>query len=76
VDDYYTEESLGNQMRTLPITPARGKIFDRYGRIIATNQPAYKLTLTLTRNMHIGAIVRIDSMEIRLDINPNKLITH
>jgi penicillin-binding protein 2 len=44
--DYYTEEALGNQMRTLPITPTRGKIFDRNGKVLATNQLAYKLTLT------------------------------
>lgn len=44
--DYYTEEALGNQMRTLPITPTRGKIFDRNGKILATNQLTYKLTLT------------------------------
>ena len=42
--DYYTEEALGNQMRTLPITPTRGKIFDRNGKVLATNQLAYKLT--------------------------------
>jgi len=44
--DYYTEEALGNQMRTLPITPTRGKIVDRNGKVLATNQLAYKLTLT------------------------------
>ncbi len=44
--EYYTEESLGNQMRTLPITPTRGDIFDRNGKILATNQLAYRLTLT------------------------------
>jgi penicillin-binding protein 2 len=44
--DYYTEESLGNQMRTLPIAPTRGSIFDRNGETIATNQLGYKLTLT------------------------------
>ncbi len=43
--DYYTEEALGNQMQTLPITPSRGKIFDRNGKILATNKLAYKLTL-------------------------------
>jgi penicillin-binding protein 2 len=44
--DYYTEEALGNQMRILPIAPTRGKIFDRNGKVLATNQLAYKLTLT------------------------------
>ncbi len=53
--DYYTEESLGNQMRTLPITPARGKIFDRYGKIIADNQLAYRLTLTPEKTKDIPA---------------------
>ncbi len=47
--DYYTKESLGNKMRILPIAPMRGKIFDRYGEIIATNQLSYKLTLTIEK---------------------------
>ncbi len=51
--DYYTEEALGNQMRTLPITPTRGKIFDRNGKILATNQLAYKLTLTPEKTNNI-----------------------
>ncbi len=53
--DYYTEESLGNQMRTLPITPARGRIFDRYGKIIADNQLAYRLTLNPEKTKNIPA---------------------
>jgi penicillin-binding protein 2 len=52
--DYYAEEALGNQMRTLPITPARGKIFDRNGQIIATNQLSYKLTLTPEKTKNIA----------------------
>ncbi|MCH9646390.1 MAG: penicillin-binding protein 2 [Proteobacteria bacterium] len=44
--EYYQEESLGNQMRTLPITPSRGKIFDRNGQILATNKLTYQMTLT------------------------------
>ena len=52
--DYYAEEALGNQMRTLPITPTRGKIFDRNGKIIATNQLSYKLTLTPEKTKNIA----------------------
>ncbi len=44
--EYYLEEAFGNQMRTLPITPNRGKIFDRNGSILATNKLAFRLTLT------------------------------
>ncbi|RUM77058.1 MAG: penicillin-binding protein 2 [Candidatus Thioglobus sp.] len=52
--DYYAEEALGNQMRTLPITPTRGKIFDRNGQIIATNQLSYRLTLTPEKTKNIA----------------------
>ncbi|CAC9625961.1 Peptidoglycan D,D-transpeptidase MrdA (EC 3.4.16.4) [uncultured Gammaproteobacteria bacterium] len=52
--DYYTEESLGNQMRMLPITPIRGKIFDRNGKMIAGNQLAYKLTLTPEKTKNVS----------------------
>ncbi len=44
--DHYAEEALGNQMRTLPIVPARGNILDRNGKIMAENQLSYRLTLT------------------------------
>lgn len=44
--DHYSEEALGNQLQQLPITPARGVILDRNGKILATNILAYKLTIT------------------------------
>ncbi len=44
--EYYSEEALGNQMRSVPVVPARGKILDRNGKILATNQLSYRLTLT------------------------------
>ena len=44
--DYYSEEALGNQLQLLPITPARGDILDRNGKILATNTLSYKLTIT------------------------------
>ena len=44
--DYYVEEALGNQMQNLPITPIRGDILDRNGKILATNEFSYILTIT------------------------------
>ncbi len=44
--EFYQEEALGNQMRTLPITPTRGNIYDRNGVLLATNLLSYQLTLT------------------------------
>ena len=44
--DYYVKEALGNQMQNLPITPIRGDILDRNGKILATNEFSYILTIT------------------------------
>ncbi|MDB4140074.1 penicillin-binding protein 2 [Candidatus Thioglobus sp.] len=44
--EYYIEEALGNQMQNLPITPIRGDILDRNGKILATNEFSYILTIT------------------------------
>lgn len=44
--DYYVQEALGNQMQNLPITPIRGDILDRNGKILATNEFSYILTIT------------------------------
>ena len=44
--EYYVEEAFGNQMQNLPITPIRGDIFDRNGKILATNKFSYRLTIT------------------------------
>jgi penicillin-binding protein 2 len=51
---YYLEEALGNQMRILPITPSRGKIFDRNGSILATNKLGFRLTLTPEKTKNIA----------------------
>jgi len=44
--DYYSQEALGNQLQQLPITPARGNILDRNGKILAANSLSFKLTIT------------------------------
>lgn len=44
--DLYKTLSLNNQLRISPITPPRGLIFDRYGKILADNIPSFSLELT------------------------------
>lgn len=44
--EYYIEEALGNQMNVVPITPSRGKIFDRNGKVLASNTTSFMLTIT------------------------------
>lgn len=44
--ELYKDEALGNQMSVLPIIPTRGKIFDRNGKVLASNELSYMLTIT------------------------------
>lgn len=53
--DYYQEESLGNQLQNLPITPIRGNIFDRNGKVIATNRISYRIVIIPEKVKNITA---------------------
>jgi penicillin-binding protein 2 len=41
----YSTQSEANRIRARPIVPARGLIYDRAGRLLADNVPAYRLEL-------------------------------
>lgn len=43
--ELFAEKSQGNRVRIEPVPPIRGLIFDRRGRVIAENLPAYQLEL-------------------------------
>jgi penicillin-binding protein 2 len=43
--DYYSDLSQGNRVRLDPIPASRGLIFDRNGKVMADNEPAYQLEL-------------------------------
>jgi penicillin-binding protein 2 len=43
--ELFTEKSQGNRVRIKPVPPTRGLVFDRKGRVIAENLPAYQLEL-------------------------------
>ncbi len=67
----FAEKAQGNRVRIEPVPPIRGLIFDRKGRVVAENLPAYQLELipeqvedlddTLGR---LAALRLIDSEEI------------
>ena len=42
---YFAERSQGNRIRIEAVPPIRGLMFDRQGRILAENLPAYQLEL-------------------------------
>ncbi len=43
--EHFAEQSHGNRIRVEAIPPTRGLIFDRRGRVLAENLPAYQLEL-------------------------------
>ena len=43
--ELFAEKSQGNRVRIKPVPPIRGLVFDRKGRVIAENLPAYQLEL-------------------------------
>ena len=68
--EIYAEQSQGNRVRIEAVPPTRGLIFDRGGRVLAENLPAYQLELipeqvpdledTLNRLAYIGLIEKDD----------------
>jgi len=43
--ELFAEKAQGNRVRIEPVAPIRGLIFDRRGRVVAENLPAYQLEL-------------------------------
>jgi penicillin-binding protein 2 len=41
----FAARSINNQVRIVPVAPNRGLIYDRRGRLVAENRPAYRLEL-------------------------------
>jgi penicillin-binding protein 2 len=72
---HYLELSQGNRARIEPLPPNRGVIYDRAGRLIAENTPAYQLELireqagdlevTLARLVRIGLLEGTDIGRVR-----------
>jgi len=68
--ELFAEQSQGNRIRIEAVPPTRGLIFDRKGRVLAENLPAYQLELipeqvpdlkgTLSRLARIGLIKEED----------------
>jgi penicillin-binding protein 2 len=66
-DDYLAQAEL-NRIAVLPVTPNRGLIKDRHGRIIARNYSAYTLEITPTKVADLD--LTIDRLAQVVDIQP------
>lgn len=56
-EDYRTR-SEANRIKPRPVVPARGLIYDRAGRLLADNVPAYRLEITAERVRDIDATLQ------------------
>jgi penicillin-binding protein 2 len=73
--DHYLELSQGNRARIEPLPPNRGIIYDRAGRVIAENTPAYQLEIireqlddldaTLARLVRFGLLDAVEVARVR-----------
>ncbi len=73
--EHFVELSQGNRARIEPLPPNRGIIYDRGGRVIAENTPAYQLELireqagdleeTLARLVRFGLLEAEDVARVR-----------
>ncbi|MGN1319023.1 MAG: hypothetical protein ACI4VF_08395, partial [Lachnospirales bacterium] len=43
--DYYSQEVTGTTLREVEVNASRGSIYDRYGRVLATNEAAYAVNI-------------------------------
>ena len=65
--EHFAERSLGNRIRIEAVPPIRGLVFDRQGRVLAENLPAYQLELIPEQVADIDAtlerLVRLELIE-------------
>ncbi len=55
--DEFTTRSMNNQVRIVPAPPNRGLIYDRRGRPVAENRPAFRLELVPERVDDVAATI-------------------
>src|SRR5215510_1393494 len=49
---YYQQRAEQNRIREIPLRAPRGRIYDRYHRILADNRPSYNITLIRENSPH------------------------
>ena len=56
--DEFATRSANNRVRMVPVPPNRGLIYDRRGRPVAENRPAYRLELVPEKVGDVEAVIR------------------
>src|SRR5487761_174137 len=68
---HYATLAEGNRLRTEPVTPPRGLIYDRNGVLLAENQPSYELDIVPEQVPDLPATIAALSKVV--DIRPQDL---
>jgi len=55
--DEFATRSVSNRVRVVPVAPNRGMIYDRRGRPIAENRPAYRLEVVPEKAGELGPLL-------------------
>jgi penicillin-binding protein 2 len=55
--DEFSTRSISNRVRLVPVAPNRGLIYDRRGRLIAENLPAYRLEIVQEKAGDLNAVL-------------------
>ena len=67
----YARRSEANRIKPRPVVPARGLIYDRQGRLLADNVPAYRLDVTPEDAGDIDALVA--GLSEVLELSPQEI---
>lgn len=71
---HFTELSEGNRIRTAPLSPTRGLVFDRNGLIVAENRPMWQLVAVPEEidDLH-GVLNTLERLDLLSDVDLEEL---
>ncbi len=70
--DYFRQQSENNRVRLVDVPPRRGRIYDRKGRLLADNRPAFTLAVVPEDVSDWGQLAR--RLHRLVGINPAELV--
>ena len=66
--DYYRVQAEQNRIRKVPVLAARGKLFDREGRLLVDNYPSVSCFLVREQNRDVDADLPLIARGLNLDL--------
>jgi penicillin-binding protein 2 len=70
-------QSEENRIRVVPITPRRGRVYDRDNRVIIDNRPSYTVSVVASEEVkdqtlpQLAALIGLDTLQLRKRISKN-----